>query len=37
MRPSITEFFAALRGYGPLIGDDVVDAERRRARVARDV
>ena len=25
MRPSITEFFAALRLYGPLIGDDVVE------------
>ena len=32
MRPSITEFFAALRVYGPLIGDDVVDAERRAAK-----
>lgn len=32
MRPSITEFFAALRVYGPLIGDDLVDAERRAAK-----
>lgn len=32
MRPSITELFAALRVYGPLIGDDLVDAERRAAK-----
>lgn len=32
MRPSITELFAALRVFGPLIGDDVVDAERRAAK-----